>query len=104
MPAFVLFDIRDVTDPDKLAAYKAGVLVTVEAHGGCYRALGGPSEPLERDLPLATPVLIEFPSAEDAKAWHASEAYRPLRHLRQQGTDSAALLIHGCDHPPAGLG
>jgi uncharacterized protein (DUF1330 family) len=55
-------------------------------------------------MPLATPVLIEFPSAENAKAWHASEAYRPLRHLRQQGTDSAALLIHGCDHPPAGLG
>ena len=104
MPAFILFDIRDVTNPAKLDAYKAGVLPTVEAHGGRYRVLGGPTEAHEGDLPMATPVLIEFPTAQAARAWHGSEAYRPLLKLRTEGTASAALLIAGCDHPPAGLG
>lgn len=103
MSAFILFDIRDVRDPGKLGEYKARVLKTVEAHGGTYRVLGGPAEAVEGDLPMATPVLIEFPSREAALSWHGSEDYRPLLQLRSEAADCAALLIEGCAHPPAGM-
>jgi len=44
MPAFFLFDVRRVTDRDKLGQYTARVLETVTAHDGQYRVLGGPAE------------------------------------------------------------
>ncbi len=103
MAAFFLFDVRAVTDPEKLGAYRAGVLATVTAHGGRYRILGGPAEVVEGAGFMETPVLIEFPDRAAAERWYGSDLYRPLRELRQAGADCAALLIEGCDERPAAL-
>lgn len=103
MSAFLLVDVREVKDPDKLAAYRSGVLETVTAHGGRYRVLGGPAEVLEGEWPIGMPVIVEFPSRAAAEEWYHSDAYKPLLELRLQATDGAALLIDGCEHPPAAL-
>lgn len=103
MSAYLFVDVREVTDPDKLAAYRAGVLETVEAHGGRYLVLGGPAEVVEGDWPIGMPVIVEFPSRAVAEGWYRSEAYKPLLELRLQATKGAALLIDGCEHPPATL-
>lgn len=103
MSAFFLFEVRKVTDPDKLGQYKARVLDTVTAHGGRYRVLGGAVEVVEGTFPIATPVLIEFPDMASAQAWYASDAYGPVKALRQDAADCAACLLDGCDHPPVSL-
>lgn len=103
MSVFYLFDIRQVTDSGKLAAYRARVLATVTAHGGRYRVLGGPAEPVEGDWTIPVPVLIEFPDRAAAEAWYGSEAYAPLLALRRAAAECAAMLIEGCEDPPAAL-
>ncbi len=103
MSAFVFFDVQGVKDPGKLGEYQARVLETVDAHGGQYRILGGPASVIEGAWTIGTPVLIEFPTQEAAEEWYGSDAYRPLLALRREASDCAALLIGGCEHPPAAL-
>jgi uncharacterized protein (DUF1330 family) len=103
MAVYFLVDIRDVTDPDKLSEYRSGVLATVEAHGGCYRVLGGPAEVVEGSWGIGTPVLLEFPSRTAFDSWYRSDEYSPLLQMRLDATEGAALVIEGCEHPPAAL-
>lgn len=103
MSVYYLFDIRKVSDSGKLAAYRGRVLETVTAHGGRYRILGGPAEPVEGDWTIGVPVMIEFPDRASALAWYGSDAYAPLLALRRAAAECAALLIEGCEDPPAAL-
>ncbi|MDA7428967.1 DUF1330 domain-containing protein [Primorskyibacter aestuariivivens] len=103
MSAFVLFDVRDVKDTEKLGQYQSGVLETVNAYGGRYRVLGGQAELIEGSWAIGMPVLIEFPSRAKAEDWYRSDSYRPLLALRREATEGAALLIDGCEHPPKAL-
>ena len=66
MAAYCFFDIREVSDPEKLGEYKAGVLATVQQYGGRYLLLGGEAESVEGDWQPSSPVLIRFPSLEQA--------------------------------------
>ncbi|WP_161555729.1 DUF1330 domain-containing protein [Mangrovicoccus ximenensis] len=103
MAVYFLVDIRDVTDGDKLALYRSGVLATVEAHGGRYLVLGGPAETVEGTWTFGTPVLLEFLSRIAFDAWYSSADYEPLLELRLGSTTGAALLLDGCEHPPPSL-
>jgi uncharacterized protein (DUF1330 family) len=103
MTVYFLVDIKDVSNPEKLAEYRAGVLATVEANGGRYLVLGGPADVVEGTWSIGTPVLLEFPSRIAFDGWYHSEEYAPLRKLRLDATSGAALCIEGCKHPPAAL-
>ena len=102
MSAYFFFDVRTIHNQDKLDQYKSGVFATVEQHGGRYLVLGGPFQVLEGDWSPVIPVVIEFPSHDLAQAWYESDAYRPLKALRLEATDSCGVLIDGFDQPPAG--
>ena len=103
MAVYFLVDIKDVTDSDKLAEYRSKVLATVEANGGRYLALGGPAEVVEGSWAIGMPVLLEFPSRDAFDGWYNGDDYVPLRQMRLAATEGAALLIEGCEHPPASL-
>lgn len=103
MNVYFLVDIREISDPDKLADYRTGVLKTVESHGGRYLVLGGPANIVEGAWTMGTPVLLEFPSRLAFDEWYDSADYAPLRKLRLESTTGAALCIEGCDHPPKAL-
>jgi uncharacterized protein (DUF1330 family) len=95
MAAYVIADV-DVHDPETYARdYSAHVLPTVEAHGGRFLVRGGAYEVLEGDWQPARVVVIEFPSVEDARRWHESEEYRPLRDLRQRLSRGNLILVEG---------
>jgi len=100
MPAYFFFDVLEITDPEKMETYRAGVSATVEAHGGIYRVIGGEQEGFEGDWRPVFPVLIEFPTAAAARAWYESPEYSALRELRLQAMRGSAVLLHGL--PPAG--
>jgi uncharacterized protein (DUF1330 family) len=93
--AYFFFDVREILDPEATKQYRERVLETVAQYGGRYLALGGPFELLEGDWQPVIPVIIEFPSLEQAKAWYDSDIYRPLRDLRLNATRSCGVLIDG---------
>lgn len=102
MSAYCFFDVREITDPPKVAEYQKHVAATVERYGGRYAVLGGKVDPVEGDWQPVFPVIVEFASLEQAHRWYDSPEYRPLRALRLAATRSHAVFIEG--HASAGEG
>ena len=94
MAAYVIVNI-EVTDPVRYEEYKKLALATVTAHGGRYIARGGRAESLEGSWQPRRVVLLEFPSAQHAKTWWGSEAYKPAKALRQASARTEMMLVEG---------
>lgn len=94
MPAYVVA-IVDITDPEGYKEYVAGVLPTVTAHGGRFVARAPSPELLEGGPAPSRAVVLEFPTTDAARAWHASEAYAPLKAMRQRCSRGTFLLLPG---------
>lgn len=95
MPAYFLVDIREVKNEAKMEQYRAQVSPVVEKFGGRYLVVGGPFETVEGSNRLVFPVLIEFPSMDQARRWYDSEEYRELKRLRLEASDSNAFFMNG---------
>lgn len=95
MTAYCFFDVREVMDPEKLAQYKNGVLATVQQYHGRYLLLGGECNRVEGSWQPVTPVLIRFPSLEQAYRWYDSPEYEPLKALRLAATSGGAVFMAG---------
>ncbi len=94
MSVYIIVDI-EVTDPVRYEDYKKMAAPTVGLYGGRYLARGGQTEVLEGEWPSKRLVILEFESAERAKAWLASPEYAPARQLRHQTARSKMVLIQG---------
>jgi uncharacterized protein (DUF1330 family) len=99
MPAYCLFDNVEVTDPDALAEYASQTLTTIRAYSGRYLAIGGNVEVKEGTSMVHYPVLIEFPTLDDANAWYDSPEYAPLKRLRHGAGLFNATFIAGLPEP-----
>jgi len=95
MAAYCLFDILEVTDPAKMEEYRSRVVPIVEKFGGRYVVLGGKFDVVEGSWRPVTPVLIQFPSLEQAHKWYAAEEYRELKALRLSATKCNAVFLEG---------
>lgn len=94
MPAYVIANV-EVTDPELFAEYRELVEPTVNAYGGKYIARGGRAEILEGDRDPNRTVIIEFPSLEQAKAWHDSDEYAHPKDMRIRATNSHVIVVEG---------
>ncbi|MCG8352896.1 MAG: DUF1330 domain-containing protein [Chloroflexales bacterium] len=93
MAAYCFFDVRKITDPAKIEQYKLGVLATVKQYGGRYLVLGGQCDCVEGSWQPVNPVLIRFPSLEQAYKWYNSEEYKELKALRLTGSNGDAVFM-----------
>ena len=100
MAALVVVDV-EVTDPVRYEDYKKQAAATVTAYGGKYVARGGRVEVLEGDWPTGRFVILEFPTAERAREWWGSEAYRPAKALRHATARTKLVLVEGTEPTPA---
>jgi uncharacterized protein (DUF1330 family) len=66
---------REISDPDKLAAYARLAGPAIEAGGGRFLARGKAARAYEHGIAERT-VLIEFDSIEQAVAVHDGQAYQ----------------------------
>ena len=98
MVAYVINDM-EVTDPERLEAYKKLSPPTVAQYGGRFLAWGGALEVLEGAWQPKRLVILEFPTLAQAKAWVNSVEYAPARRLRQQASRSNIVVVEGV--PPA---
>ena len=67
MSAYYLVDVREIKDAAKMDDYRKRIGAVVEAFGGRYVVRGGPFQVLEGSYQPVFPVLLEFPSIDDAR-------------------------------------
>jgi uncharacterized protein (DUF1330 family) len=101
MSAYCFLDVLEVTDPEKMEKYRGLVLATVERYSGRYLTVGGRCDVVEGEWRPVFPVLIEFPSLEQAHGWYQSEVYRDLKRLRLAATRGNAVFIDGAAFGPS---
>lgn len=94
MPAYAIFDIT-VHDPVRYETYKTLAPPAIAAYGGKYLVRGGSMDVLEGDWEPSRVVILEFPTAEQAKAWIDSPEYREARALRHATATTKAVLVEG---------
>jgi uncharacterized protein (DUF1330 family) len=75
--------------------YGARMPALIQKHGGKVLAKA-PPQAMEGapHLPGAQ-VIIEFPSAAQARAWYDDAEHAPLKRLRQDGADFSMVLVDG---------
>jgi len=88
----------DITDRSWVSAYVKNVTRLVEQYGGRYLARTSRMEKLEGERPSPQVFLIiEWPSEEAAKAFYASDEYKPYLQSRKQGSKAEFMLVAGED-------
>ena len=95
MPAYFIVDQLEVTDPDTLKEYAAGVGATVTKYNGKALVRGGDFEVLEGSYQPRRMVLMEFPDMAALKAWYDSDDYAELKKMRQSSSSSNIVAVEG---------
>ena len=95
MAAYIIFETEE-WDSSWREEYGPPTRALLEKHGGRVIAASREGERIEGEAKVPTViVLIEFPDAEAAKAWHSDPDYQPLIELRQTGSKAETLLFPG---------
>jgi len=94
MTAYVIADI-DVHDQEAYREYAALVPGTLQPHGGRFLVRGGAHETLEGAWQPRRMVVLEFPSAGDARRWHSSPEYAGAMAMRQRASTGSLVLVEG---------
>jgi uncharacterized protein (DUF1330 family) len=97
MAAYFIVDIVEILDQQKISEYAQKVVPTVEKYSGRYIVRGGPFRVVEGDWQFHLPVVLEFPSVEQAERWYGSEDYRELKELRISSARANVVLVAGID-------
>jgi uncharacterized protein (DUF1330 family) len=94
MPAYVVVEIA-IHDPQTYERYKALAPPTIAAYGGRYLVRGGATEVLEGSWNPPRLAILEFATAERARAWWNSPEYAPAKAMRQASTQTDMILVEG---------
>jgi uncharacterized protein (DUF1330 family) len=94
MPAYLVVEIT-VIDAKRYETVKKLTPPTVAQFGGKYLARGGETETLEGNWNPKRLVIMEFESMNQARAWWNSEAYTPIKALRQAYAITNMVLTEG---------
>ena len=93
-PAYYIADF-ELTDPEGIRPYSAGVAATFEPFGGRFIVRGGEIAALEGEPPKGRLVVIAFDSMEKAQAWYNSAEYQSLKPIRQKSGNSRTFIVEG---------
>lgn len=94
MPAYVIM-IRDrMIDPAEFAAYGAKAREARGDHKITPLAFYGPHQALEGPDPEGV-VILQFPSAAEARAWYDSPAYQEALQHRLKGAEYRVVIVEG---------
>jgi uncharacterized protein (DUF1330 family) len=94
MPAYFIIEF-DVHDPDLFERYRPIATETIARYGGRYLVRGGAAETIEGGWTPQRVVVLEFPTAGQAKAWYHSTNYAEGLRLRQAAATARIILVEG---------
>tara|TARA_B110000503_G_C6879522_1_gene302092 strand:- start:152 stop:445 length:294 start_codon:yes stop_codon:yes gene_type:complete len=97
MPKSYVIGRISITDAQGYALYSAKVTAVVAAFGGHYCVRGGAATALDGNTSPTRHVVIEFPSREQAQAWHSSADYQSILPLRLNNSIGYLELVDGID-------
>jgi uncharacterized protein (DUF1330 family) len=99
MTAYLIF-IREapVQDGEAMEEYQRLAAPTIEGVDVKFRVLFGKMEVFEGRTPDGI-VMLEFPSAEEARAWYKSPGYQAATAFRTKAADYRAILVEGFNSP-----
>lgn len=89
----VLVDGASEESQARYALYKSAVAPMIERHGGTYLARAADGESLEGPASTGRWHLVQFPSAEAARAFWESPEYAEIRPLREGAAEVRAVLV-----------
>lgn len=92
MAAYAVFIRERMRDPDAMKTYFDEVPATFEGHEVVRHGGQGTFDMLE-GAALESVVILEFPSAQAARAWYDSPSYRSVRQHRFLGADYRAFIF-----------
>jgi len=92
MTAYVV-SIVAVKDADRYSEYAKLAPAAVQKFGGKFLARGGINAVLEGGLGCNRVVVAEFPSADQAKAFHRSVEYQTAREKRIGAADFTMMVV-----------
>ncbi|MXV31526.1 DUF1330 domain-containing protein [Xanthomonas sp. LMG 8989] len=93
-PAYYIAEF-ELTDPEGIAPYRAGVDATFKPYSGRYIVRTASVNRLEGDPPGHRLVIIKFDSLEQAQAWYNSPEYARIRPFRQRSGHTNAYIVEG---------
>ncbi len=85
----------EISDEAVFAEFRQKVGATVEACGGRYLVRGGATEVIDGDWAPDRLVVIEFDSADQAKAWLNSPEYLAIKDLRVKSASASVVIAEG---------
>ena len=94
MKAYVVVQ-ETVKNEEMFAAYRKGVIATLQEFGGRLIVRGGQLTVIEGEWPHPRLVVIEFPSREAAEGWYHSPAYQELLPLRLSSSVGNFVIVDG---------
>lgn len=94
MAAFLVFTRTATKDPAEMATYSSMAGRTFKGHAVTPHVAYGAQEILEGEAHEGM-VILSFPTADEAKAWYDSPAYKEAREYRFRGADYQVTLVEG---------
>jgi len=88
-----------IKDPAGMAAYGRAAAPSLAGGGAVVLAVDQRPRVLEGEWHGDQTVVLEFESAEAARAWYESPAYQEARPLRQAAADSNVVIVTGIPGP-----
>jgi uncharacterized protein (DUF1330 family) len=95
MKAYLVLDFA-VSDLRGFMPYVDAIPAFIEKHGGRYIVRGVEPTVMEGDWTPERMVILEFPTAENAKAFLADPDAQALFAVRHSTTVSKLVLVEGC--------
>lgn len=95
MPAYVIVDLQEIIDAEKLNAYRPYGAAAVQKFGGRYIVRGGETASLEGGWTTQRIAILEFATLEQAKAWYDSPEYVEGRKVREGASRTRILAVDG---------
>lgn len=94
MKAYIIVDVT-ITDPAKYEDYKKLTPPSLKPFDGKFIVRGGATQTLEGSWQPGRMVVLEFPSAQQAKDWWSSPEYAPAKAIRQAASQTQMILVEG---------
>ena len=92
---YVLVDTK-ISNSENYEIYKSKAKPIAEKFGGKYLTRGGNMDIVQKDLWSPTRlVLVEFPSIDNARAFHDSNDYADVKKLRLENAESTLVILEG---------
>ena len=94
MAAYIISDLTPL-DPEAIEIYRTRAAASIARHGGRYLARGGKIDILEGGWNPRNIVVVEFPDAEQARAWYRSPDYAEALVVRDRALTRNLILVEG---------